>query len=550
MNFEEIYAAAAATAGYLLDDRYAKVCVSGAGPAGRIADSLQKGLGRGLNARVVRAGSMGYFDLETVLLIEKAGGGIMYRNVTADNAPGLVEDYLARGIARPDMALGSFGSDSLEGVPRSAEVRLFSLQKRLALRNCGYIDPGEIDHYLVRGKGYAGLARSLRMGPAEVIGALRRSGLRDHAGEGRSTADRWQECRNAAGIDKYFVCNAIDADPRSMTARLLLGSDPHGVLEGLLIGAYAVGASRCFICVDSENKAGLETLGKAAGQMERYSLLGRNILGSDFNVEIEIREITGGLVAGEETALLRALEGQQALPCLTAGPAPRRGYNGRPAVVDDTETLAGVSGIFQNGPEWLSATGAGESRGTKIVTVTDGKKQLTVEAPFGTTLRTLVTDIAGHRDVGAVQFGGPTGAFFSTAGLDTPVTYEAMQAAGSVIGPGTATVFGEGTCPVAAAQQAVSFLQAQSCGQCVFCREGTLQMADILADIAGFKGRPGDLEMIEELGGFMQGGCICAIGNAAAYPVLSSLRLFRADFEAHLDEKRCLAAGQGSRRQG
>ena len=460
MNFEEIYAAAAAASANLIGDRCAMVFISASSAVdfAPLVDSIQKGLKRSLEARVFRAGSMGYYNLEPMLLIEKPGraGGIMYASVTPEAAPGLVEDYLARGSARPETALGSFGGESLDSIPRVSEIPLFNLQNRLALRNCGYIDPMNIDHYIVRGKGYAGLARAIRMGPAEVIGALRRSGLRDRDGEGRGTADKWQDGRNAAGSDKYIVCNAVDADPRSLTARLLLGSDPHVVLEGLLIGAYAVGAARCFICVDSEDRPGLEMLGKALQQMGRYNLLGRGILSSDFSVEIEIREVAAGLVAGEETALLRALEGKQALPCLPTGPAAQPGYKGCPAVVNDIETLANVSGIFQNGPEWLSGAGAGESHGTKIVTVTDGEKKLTVEVPFGTTLRTLVTDIGGHREVEAVQFGGATGAFFTAAGLDVPITYEAMKKAGSDIGPGTAVIVGGGTCPVAMAREAVS----------------------------------------------------------------------------------------------
>ena len=441
--------------------------------------------------------------------------------------------------------MGTFGGESLDGVLNISAIPLFNLQKRLALRNCGYIEPENIDHYIVRGKGYAGLFRALRMGRTEVISTLRRSGLRERGGEGRGTADRWQECLNAAGVEKYVIADAVDADPRSLTARLLLASDPHALLEGLLIGAYAVGATRCIICVDSADKSGLETLGKAVEQMKRYNLVGKAILGPDFSAEIEIRQVAAGLVAGEETALLRVLEGKQALPCLPTGPTVQQGYNGRPAVVNNIETLANVSGIFQNGPEWLSGTGSGESRGTKVVTVTDGVKKLTVEVPFGTTLRALVTDIGGYQDIRAVQFGGATGAFFSSDGLDVPITYEAMKQASSVIGSGTAIIVTKGTCPVAMAREAVSFLRGQSCGQCVFCREGTFQLADILADIAGLKGRPGDLEMLAELGGLMQGGCICAIGNAAANPVLSSLRLFRDDFEAHFNEKRCLAAGQG-----
>jgi len=553
MQFEQIYTRARSECDYLLDRHCTKIYVSSSADnstAHSVLRSFQKETEKsGIKAGVITTGSLGYYELEPVVLIKKPGEPdvtVLYHNVTQEMASELFNDYLINDNPRPDLALCSTGREQVSGIPHVSELPLFNLQNRIALRNCGHIDPGNIDHYIVRGKGYSGLSRALQMKQTDVIRELKKSGLRGRGGAGFLTADKWQICHDAEGDEKYAVCNAIDAAPRAHTARLLIESDPHSVLEGFLIGAYAVGASHCFIGVNGEHAHAAETLRKAIEQMRQYNLLGRNILGSNFSAEMEVKELSACLVAGEETALLCALEERQAIPYLRTTYPATGGYKNRPALVNNIETLSGVSAVFQNNPEWASGIGTEKSRGTKVVTLSGRiARKYTVEVPFGTTLRTLVQDIGGGvadgKDIKAVQFGGPTGAYFSGGSLDTPVSYEAMEGADSIIGSGTVEVFGDDTCAVEMARDAISYIQTQSCGKCVFCREGSLQMSQILADIADNRGSPRDLDLLTELGEGMKTGSICGLGQTAPAPVLSSIKLFRSDYDAHIKEKRCPA---------
>ncbi len=553
MHFEQIYNRAKSECDYLLDRHGIKIYVSSSADnstADSVFRSFQKEMAkRGIKARVITTGSLGYYELEPVVSIEKPGEPditVLYHNVTQEMATELFNDYLTNDNPRPDMAFCSTGSHKISGIPHISELPLFNLQNRIALRNCGHLDPGSIEHYIVLGKGYAGLSRALQMKQTDVIQALKKSGLRGRGGAGYFSADKWQACHDAEGDEKYAVCNAIDADPQARTARLLIESDPHSVLEGFLIGAYAVGASHCFICVNGGHTHAVKTLRKAIEQMRQYGLLGKDILGSNFSTEIEVKELSACLVAGEETALLRVLEERQAIPYLRMTHPATSGYKNRPTLVNNIETLSSVSAIFQNNPEWASGIGTVKSRGTKVITLSGRiARKYTVEVPFGTTLRSLVQDIGGGvpdgKDIKAVQFGGPTGAYFTGSSLDIPVSYEAMEEADSIIGSGTVEVFGDDTCAVELARDAISYIQTQSCGKCVFCREGSLQMSQILADIADNRGSPRDLDLLTELGEGMKTGSICGLGQTAPAPVLSSIKLFRSDYDAHIKEKRCPA---------
>jgi NADH-quinone oxidoreductase subunit F len=553
MHFEQIYNRAKSECDYLLDRLCIKICVSSSADnstAAGVFKSFQKESEKsGIRAKVIATGSLGYYDLEPVVLIKKPGEPdvmILYHNVTPEMASELFNDCLINDNPRPDMAFCTTGREKVSGIPHVSEMPLLNLQNRIALRNCGYTDPENVDHYIMHGKGYSGLSRALQMKPTDVIRELKKSGLRGRGGAGYFTADKWQICHDAEGDEKYAVCNAIDADPRARTARLLMESDPHSVLEGFLIGAYAVGASHGFICVNREHAQAVKTLRKALEQMRQYNLLGKDILDSNFSTEIEVKELSASLVAGEETALLCALEERQAIPYLRTNYPATGGYKNRPALVNNIETLSGVSAIFQNNPEWGSDLGTEKSRGTKVITLSGRiARKYTVEVPFGTTLRTLVQDIGGGvadgKDIKAVQFGGPTGAYFSGSSLDILVSYEAMEGADSIIGSGTVEVFGDDTCAVELARDAISYIQTQSCGKCVFCREGSLQMSQILADIADNRGSPRDLDLLTELGEGMKTGSICGLGQTAPAPVLSSIQLFRSDYDTHMKEKRCPA---------
>ncbi|MCE5253976.1 MAG: NADH-quinone oxidoreductase subunit F [Actinomycetia bacterium] len=434
--------------------------------------------------------------------------------------------------------------------------RVYPLERRVALRNCGRIDPGSIDEYIARCAGYSGFAHALGLGREGVVAGLLKTGLRGRGGAGYSTALKWLSCRDAQGDVKYAVCNAVDADPRARTARLLLGGDPHSVLEGLLIGAYATGANHCFVCTNAAYREEIATMSEAVLQMRERGLLGDDILESGFSCDITVREIASSPVAGEETALIQALENRQPLPYLRLDYPAVRGLHGKPTLVNSAETLANVSAIFQQPSGQRPGSVDGDNTdgrvemGTKVVTVCgDVARPATVEVLLGTTIGALLEATQGpsfsRLDIKAVQFGGPTGAFFAGASLDTAIAYEDIAAAGSVMGSGTLRVIGDGgsVCAVEMARETMFLLRDQSCGKCAACREGTYQLAGMLDDIAGFRAKPGDLELMMELCAAMKTGSICGLGRTAPLPLLSSLKLFADDFSAHIDAGRCPVKG-------
>jgi NADH-quinone oxidoreductase subunit F len=554
MNYEQICAAAADESHYLKDRDCLKIYIgaqadngTAIGVSGFFQEEIDK---HGIKARVIVTGSFGYYDLEPLVLVEKPGQAVvLYHNVTPETAAVLVNDYLIGNNPRPDMALGLLGDNKIASIPNISDLPLFNLQNRIALRNCGYLDPQNINHYILSGQGYRGLAKALAMSRREVIEELKKFGLRGRGGAGYLAADKWQTCHDTEGDEKYVICNAVDADPQALTARLLLESDPHSILEGVLIGAYAVGAEKGIICVNAEYPTAIKRLEKALEQMREYGLLGNDILGSTLSCEIEIKGVPTSLVAGEETALLRFLEGKQAMPYIRPPYPAVSGFMGKATLVNNLETMANVAAIFQNGWEWYAASGTDRSRGTKVVTLAgDMVHEYTVEVPFGATLQSIVTDIGGSvsngKNVKAVQFGGPTGAYFSAESLDIPVDYETIAEAGSIVGSGTIAVFGSDSCAVEMTRDAISYLHSQSCGKCVFGREGSYQMSDILQDIAEYRGTSQDLDLLVELGEGMREGCICNLGRTAPNPVLSSIKLFHADYDAHIKEKKCPVNGK------
>jgi len=500
---------------------------------------------KGMKEKIVAVGSFGYYDLEPIVIIEKSGQPtVLYRNVNEETASLLIRDCLEGNNLRADIALCTTSEQGVEGIPRAKDLPLFSLQYRIALRNCGLTDPEDINEYVAGHDGYAALAKVLRMSPVDVVEEVRKSRLRGRGGAGYVTADKWTVVRESEGDAKYVICNGVDGDPSAQTARLLLEGDPHAVLEGLLIAAYAVGASRCIVAVATGNGTALARLGKALAQMREYGLLGEKILDSTFSCDIEVREVTRSLVAGEETALLRSLEGKQPMPSLRESNEVASEFEGTPTLINNIETLVNVSAIIRRGAEWFDRLGTKTSAGSKVVTLSGSVVHgFTVEVPFGTELGTIVREIGGGADDGspikAVQFGGPTGAYFSISELSIPIDYEAIRASGSVIGWGTIEVIPGGTCAVEMTERLVSYLQSESCGKCVFCREGTFQMSDILKDIAEDEGKALDLDLLAELGAQMQVGSICGFGRSAPNPVLSSIRLFRHEYDIHIKEKKC-----------
>jgi NADH-quinone oxidoreductase subunit F/NADP-reducing hydrogenase subunit HndC len=337
----------------------------------------------------------------------------------------------------------------------------------------------------------------------------------------------------------------VDGDPNARTAQLLLEGDPHSVLEGLLISAYSVGASRCIVAVADNQPVALKRLNLALEQLDSSGVISESGMNSDFKPQIEVKPIITSFVAGEQTALLRTLQGRQTMPYVRMAHSAVRGLNDQPTLVHNVETLAHISAIFQNSASWYAELGTATSKGTKVVTIiSPSAGALTVEVPFGINLGNLLREIVGadvDNGVKAVQIGGPSGTYLNGESLDMSLAFESLQTQGAIMGSGTISIIDSGTCAVEMARDATAYLQSQSCGKCVFCREGTLQLTDILESIAANQAQAKDLDLIQEIGKQMKAGCICNLGRTAANPVLSSMTLFPADYNAHIKDKRCPA---------
>lgn len=552
MKLSQIYEAAESECGYLNDEDCIKVYIGSSAEqaiGSEVFNSFQTEIEkRGIKARAVKSGSFGYYDLEPLVLIEKPGKAVVfYRNISPEMVSDLVDDCLVNDNIRNDLAFCSSGKDEIEGIPNTSDLPLFNLQNRIALRNCGYIDPENLYHYVLRGQGYQGLSRALQMSREDVIEELGKSGLREKTGDGGFTANRWKACYEAKGSSKYVICNAIDTDPHANTARLLLESDPHSVLEGMLIAAFATGADHCIICVGIENTIVLDRLTKLLEQLRESSLLGTNILDSGFDCEIEIKAMKTRLLLGEDASLIACMEENGNIPFINSNYPAEDRYQNMPAVVNNVETMTAVTAVFLNGPEWYAGFGTEQSKGTLVITLSgDIKHPYTVEVPFGQTLGSIIADIGGgvsnDSDILAIQFGGLAGNFIGPDSLDVRVDYDMMKELGGTMGSAGIEVFSDDSCIVETTQKILSSLQAESCGKCLFCREGTYQMADILEDIAENKGKSGDIDLLIELGQAMKINCLCSLGRNAPNPFLSSIRLFPEDYNAHVKGK-CLKTG-------
>jgi len=547
MNLEQIRTRAESQSGYFKDSNCVKIFITS--QAGKttghvLADAFRKRVKeKNLDARIITAGSFGYYDIEPIVLIEKFSNPcILYKNADPIIVHELIDDYLIKDNPRPDLAFCSIGQERIEGIPSADDLPLFNPENRIVLRNCGYLDPENIDHYILR-DGYTGLSNVLNMNQSDAIKQIETSDLRERGGAGYPTADKWRACLE---IDEetHVICNAADSDPGAFTARLLLTSDPYSVLEGMLICAYSIGAPKCTIFTDSEYESAIDIINTAFTRMKEYGLLGNNILNSGFSCEIEVRGSQISLVSGEETALLRSLEGKQAMPYLCPPYPETRGLFGKPTAIHNIETLANVTAIFQYGPEKIAGIGTENSKGTKVVSLSgNGPTKCTVEVPFGISFRDIIEQAEIIADVGpikGVQFGGPTGSIFPGDNLDIALDYETIKGE-SFIGSGSFEVIDDTACAVEMAMKKISYLHEQSCGKCVFCREGTFQMSEILEDVSKGNGGSQDIDMLIEIGEQMQTGCICDLGRRAPNPVLTSIEHFRNEYEDHIRKKRCPA---------
>jgi len=433
-----------------------------------------------------------------------------------------------------------------EPIRRYQDIPFYALQQRVVLRNCGHIDPEDIDEYLGVG-GYEALRRVLaEMTPVDVIEEIKRSGLRGRGGAGFPTGLKWEFCHQAQGSPKYMICNADEGDPGAFMDRSILEADPHSVLEGLLIAAYAIGASQGYFYVRAEYPLSVSHVRTAIEQARARGFLGERILGTDFSFEMDVMEGAGAFVCGEETALLASIEGRSGRPRPRPPFPAQSGLWGRPTTINNVKTAATVPVIISRGADWFSAMGTERSHGTAVFALTGHVANSgLVEVPMGTTLRTIVQDIGGGVPRGkalkAVQTGGPSGGCLPARMLDMPVDFEHLAEAGSIMGSGGMVAMDEDTCMVDIARYFLDFTQRESCGKCVPCRLGTKQMLDVLEDICAGRGRPEDIELLEDLADAVKAGSLCGLGQTAPNPVLTTLEYFREEYEAHIHRKECPA---------
>lgn len=501
-----------------------------------------------LDARVWEVGCLGLCYAEPLVELSAPGSPrILFSGLGEGNTVGVLEDYFGKKKINKDAALAVMDAAAADGVPAFIELPVVKDQVRIVLRNCGIIDPEDIDHYVARG-GYAGLAKALEISPEDVIEEVKKSGLRGRGGAGFPTGTKWEFCRKASGDHKYMICNADEGDPGAFMDRSVIESDPHSVIEGMAIAARAIGADQGYIYARAEYPLAIVRLRKAIQQAEKFGLLGENILGSAFSLAIRIKEGAGAFVCGEETALIASIEGRRGMP-RTRPPFPaQRGLHGMPTNINNVETLANVPVILEKGSDWFAQYGTEKSRGTKTFALA-GKVVRTglIEVPLGITLQKIVFDIGGGvpegKEIKAVQTGGPSGGCIPANLFDMPVDYEKLAEAGAIMGSGGMVVMDEDTCIVDIARYFIEFTQKESCGKCVPCRLGTRQMLQILDSITTGRGRPEDIELLGEMAKAVKLGALCGLGQTAPNPVLTTIKYYRDEYDEHVNN-RCCPAGK------
>ena len=511
-----------------------------------VVDAFSRELARrGLEVPIIKVGCTGLCYADPFVTISKPGSlRVAYANVTPETASRLVEGYVAGDDPCLELALGTVegGRGETISIP---ELPRFGHELRLILRHCGYIDPENINHYIANG-GYSGLEKALKLSPEEIIGELKRSGLRGRGGAGFPAHRKWEQCRQAIGTPKYVICNADEGDPGAFMDRVILESDPHQVMEGMIIAGYAIGAEQGYIYVRAEYPLAIERIEIALKQAKEVGLLGDNVLGSSFGFHIEIAAGAGAFVSGEATALVAAMEGRRSEPRPRPPRLTEAGLWNKPTLLNNVKTFAYVPMIIERGGDWFASVGTEGSKGTAMFTLA-GKvvNSGLAEVPMGTTLRKLVYDIGGgiakNKKFKAVQIGGPSGGCLPETLLDIPIDYDSLRGAGSMMGSGGMIVMDENNCMVDAARFFLDFSTKESCGKCTMCRLGTVQMLRILEDIAAGRGKTEDIDVILTLAEDVKAGSLCGLGQTAPNPVLTTLRYFRDEYEAHIVEKRCPA---------
>ncbi|RJR26147.1 MAG: 4Fe-4S dicluster domain-containing protein [Desulfobacteraceae bacterium] len=513
------------------------------------------------NIEICRTGCIGFCEEEPLVeVLSKGKPRVMYRHITEDKIIEAIEDYKnqefkkklvlgqmkdPRSILEDELENPQAHIPAIDGIPYLEEIPFYRQQVKVALRNCGYIDPEQIEEYIARG-GYFAFLRSLgEMSSREIIATIKESGLRGRGGGGFPTGIKWETCAKHRG-ERYIICNADEGDPGAYMDRSVLEGDPHSVLEGMLIAGYAIGSKEGFIYVRHEYPLAVKRLITAIKQAESYGLLGDNIGGSDFSFRIKISTGAGAFVCGESTALMASLEGKVGRPRAKYVHTVEKGFRNMPSNLNNVETYSNVPVILLKGSKWYAGMGTQRSKGTKVFSLV-GKVNNTglVEVPMGISLREIVYDIGGgipkKKEFKAVQTGGPSGGCIPERYLDLGVDFDELTKVGSIMGSGGMIVMDQDTCMVDVARYFLDFLKEESCGQCNPCREGIKQMLDILTDICLGKGKDGDIELLEELGAMIQKFSLCGLGTSAPNPVLTTIVYFRDEYEAHIRDKKCPA---------
>ena len=516
---------------------------------------------QGNGTQISETGCLGFCQEEP--LVEILGNGqprVIYRHLAENKILDAIEGYIQgnfnkkwilaqmrdpRSLLEGDIENPLAEVKPIEGIPFLEDIPFFSKQTKIALRNCGYIDPDSIEEYIAKG-GYLAFIRSLsQIEPYEIIKIVKESGLRGRGGAGFPTGRKWETCAKLDG-ERYVICNADEGDPGAYMDRSILEGDPHSVLEGMLIAALAIGSNQGFIYVRHEYPLAVKRLVTAIKQAENYGLIGENIADSDFSFQIKISTGAGAFVCGESTALMTSLEGKVGRPRAKYVHTVEKGFRDKPSNLNNVETYANIPVILLKGGQWYTNIGTDHSKGTKVFSLV-GKVKNTglVEVPMGIPLREIVFDVGGgipkKKKFKAVQTGGPSGGCIPEKFLDVPVDYQKLTELGSIMGSGGMIVMDQDTCMVNIARYFLDFLKSESCGQCTPCREGITQMSEILSDICEGNGREGDIELLEQLATMIKRFSLCGLGKTAPNSVLTTILYFREEYETHIRDKKCPA---------
>jgi len=492
--------------------------------------------------KIVETGCHGFCEKGPIMIVYPEG--VFYCELESNDVAEIVEEHLLKGRTVERLLFTEPMTE--ENIPSYQDIAFYKKQQRIALANCGQIDPEDINEYIALG-GYEAAGKALsEMEPQEVVDTIKDSGLRGRGGGGFPTGLKWQFAKNSENDKKYLICNADEGDPGAFMDRSILEGDPHRIIEGMLVGAYAIGADEGYVYVRAEYPLAIKRLQKAIEDAEEYGLLGEDIFSSGFDFKLHIKKGAGAFVCGEETALMNSIEGKRGMPTPRPPYPAVSGLWGKPTNINNVETYANIPYIITEGAENFSAIGTEGSSGTKVFALT-GKINNTglVEVPMGTTLNEVIFEIGGGLGEGkkfkAVQTGGPSGGCLPEDYLDLPIDYDSLLDAGTMMGSGGMVVMDEDSCMVDVARFFLNFTQSESCGKCTPCREGTKRMLEILTRITEGEGKDGDIELLLELGEHIKSTSLCGLGQSAPNPVISTIRYFRDEYEAHIHDHNCPA---------